>query len=286
MRKQAAQLAADCYTKDMERSFWQRQDANQPLFGELLWSRPENRHAAGKLLIIGGNLHGFAAPAEAYAEAMHAGIGAARVLLPDAVRKIIGPVIENGEFAPSTPSGSFSQKALGEALAASAWADGVLMPGDLGRNSETAILIENFLVKSSCGVTLTRDAADYVISTPQSILQRPGSLLVVSLSQLQRLGVSAKFLQPVRFGMDLLQLVDWLHAFTSAHALEIMVQHLGSLFVAAGGRVSTTPSASDQPIWRLKTAAHAAVWRLQHPQKSYGALTAAAFELQRLFGKQ
>ena len=58
--------------------YWQRQEPGEPLFPDLLWSRPENRQFAGKLLIMGGNAHGFAAPAEAYAHAEKAGIGVAR----------------------------------------------------------------------------------------------------------------------------------------------------------------------------------------------------------------
>ena len=132
----------------MKPEYWLTQTKDKPLFPELEWSRPENRSAAGKLLIIGGNAHGFAAPAEAYAVATKAGIGTARVLLPDAVRKIVGRLWENGEFAPSTPSGSFGQKALDEFLLQGSWADAVLFAGDLGRNSETAILLEKSLQKS------------------------------------------------------------------------------------------------------------------------------------------
>ena len=87
--------------------YWHKQ-FDSPLFSDLLWSRPENKQFAGKLLIIGGNLHGFAAPASAYEQSQRAGIGVARVILPDALQKTIGRIFEAGEFAPSTPSGSFS----------------------------------------------------------------------------------------------------------------------------------------------------------------------------------
>ncbi|MEK7153084.1 MAG: hypothetical protein AAB834_03995, partial [Patescibacteria group bacterium] len=86
----------------MNPEFWQKQVPGKPLFPELEWSRPENRQMAGKLLIVGGNLHGFAAPAEAYALSLKAGIGTSRVLLPSAIQKVVGPSIENGEFAAST----------------------------------------------------------------------------------------------------------------------------------------------------------------------------------------
>ena len=44
----------------MNHDYWHKQTSSKPLFPELIWSRPENRQLAGKLLIIGGNLHGFA----------------------------------------------------------------------------------------------------------------------------------------------------------------------------------------------------------------------------------
>lgn len=260
----------------MKPDYWQTQSADKPLFPEMEWSRPENRLLAGKLLIIGGNLHGFAAPAEAFAAAEKAGIGTARVLLPDAVRKIVGYFLENGEFAPSTRgSGSFSQKALGEFLAHSAWADGVLLAGDFGRNSETAILLEKYLGKSPLPTTLTKDAADYATSAPHAVLNRENTLLVLSLSQLQRLGTAARFTKPIAFGMDLLRLSEWLHEFTTEHQPHIIVKHLNNMLVAVNGRVSNTVLEEEKPIWRVETAAHAAVWWLQNPSKPFEALTTA-----------
>lgn len=259
----------------MRPSYWLTQESSRPLFPELEWSRPENRLHAGKLLIIGGNLHGFAAPAEAYAAAVKAGIGTARVLLPDKVKKIVGQFLENGEFAPSTPVGSFGQKALNELLLHTAWADGVLIAGDLGRNSETAILIEKFLAKTSAAVTLTKDTIDYVTSAPHAALQRENTLFVLSLSQLQRLGITAKFTKPITFSMDLLHLVEWLYEFTLEHRPYIIVKHLNNLLVAVDGRVSNTVLGEDKQIWRVETAARASVWWLQNPNKPFEALTAA-----------
>ena len=82
----------------MDRSYWHKQTADQPLFKDLLWSRPENRAQAGKLVIIGGNLHGISAPAEAYRQAEKAGAGSVRVLLPDSLKKTVGRMIEQGEY--------------------------------------------------------------------------------------------------------------------------------------------------------------------------------------------
>ena len=256
--------------------YWLRQMPGKPLFPDLVWSRPENRLHAGKLLVVGGNAHGFAAPAEAYAESTKAGIGTARVLLPDATKRLVGGAAEYVDYAPSTPSGSFSQKALGELCELVQWSDGILIAGDLGRNAETAIWLESFLARGESPTTLTKDSVDYVSASPHMVLERPNTTLVLSLSQLQRLSIAGKMPQAVRFQMNLLQLVDWLHDFTAAHAPYMVIQHLEHLFVAVDGQVSTTKLAADLPIWRVKAAAHSAVWWLQNLTRPFEALTAAA----------
>jgi hypothetical protein len=262
----------------MSPEFWHKQEAGKPLFPQLEWSRPENRQMAGKLLIVGGNLHGFAAPAEAYNETVKAGVGSSRVLLPSAIQKVVGPSIENGEFAASTPSGSFSQRALVELLDWCKWADGVLFAGDLGRNSETAIMVEKFLQKCEAPAVITKDAIDYVVSLPQAALERPNTTLVLSFSQLQRLGIASRFEKPLTFSMDLMRLVDWLHVFSERHATDIIVKHQEYICVAVNGEVSTTKLSKEIPIWRLKTAAHAAVWWVQNRSKTFEALSMAVYQ--------
>ncbi|HEY1836011.1 MAG TPA: hypothetical protein VGG13_04290 [Candidatus Saccharimonadales bacterium] len=259
--------------------YWRKQANDKPLFPDLSWSRPENRQHAGKLLIIGGNLYGFAAAAEAYQTSLQAGIGTARVLLPNALQKTVGRTFSAGEYAPSTPSGSFSQKALAEFLQLGGWADGVLLAGDLGRNSETAILLEKFAEKFIGQLTITKDAADYFTAAPQKILARPDTTFVISFAQLQKLAASAKFPRAFTFGMDLLHLVETLHEFTKKYQVNIVVKHLENILVANRGQVSTTKLEKDQEIWRVHTSAHASVWWLQNPAKPLEALTTAVYEI-------
>ncbi len=255
--------------------YWQKQTAEQPLFPDLLWSRPENKSQAGKLLIVGGNAHGFAAAAEAYAEAVTANIGTGRVLLPNSLQKTVGRILEAGEYAPSTPSGSFSQRALGVLLEMSAWADGVLLAGDLGRNSETAILLEQFIQKYQGQLTLTQNALDYFTKLPGPLLNRKNSLLVASFAQLQKLAISANFPKAFTFDMDFLRLIESLHQFTEKYESAVIVKHLQTILVAADGQVSTTKLTIDQEMWRVKTAAQAATWWLQNPTKMFQSLTSA-----------
>jgi ADP-dependent NAD(P)H-hydrate dehydratase / NAD(P)H-hydrate epimerase len=257
----------------MDHTYWHRQTLDKPLFPDLLWSRPENKRLAGKLLIVGGNLHGFTAPATAYNEAVKAGVGTARVLLPDSLQKTVGKVLEAGEYAPSTPSGSFARLALGELLALAGWADAVLLAGDFGRNSETAILLEQFINKYTGQLVLTKDAVDYFAKTPDGLLERSDTTLALSFSQLQQLAVSAHFATPFTFDMDFLRLIDALHDFTQKHPVAIVTKHLQNMFVAFGGQVSTTKLETDIDIWRVDTAAHAAVWWLQNPSKTFEAVS-------------
>jgi ADP-dependent NAD(P)H-hydrate dehydratase / NAD(P)H-hydrate epimerase len=257
----------------MDYSYWYKQSTDAPLFPDVQWSRPENRTAAGKLLIVGGNAHGFSAPALAYQESVGAGIGTAKVLLPDALHKIVGSHMAEAEFAPSTPSGSFSRLALDNFIELCNWSDGVLIAGELGRNSETAILLESLLGKYSGQLTLTRDSVNYFYNIPQKLFDRPQLLLVLSIAQLQKLCINARSTAAITFSMDLLHLIEALHELTTAYPVNILVKHLNTIFVAHSGKVSTTKLSEEIPIWRVQYAAHAATWWLQHPTKTFEALT-------------
>lgn len=259
----------------MDKPYWHKQVAGQPLFPDLAWSRPQNRNLAGKLLIVGGNAHGFAAAGEAYAAAVGAGIGTARVLLPDSLQKTVGKVFAAGEYAPSTPSGSFSKKALAELLDLAGWADGLLLAGDFGRNSETAVVLEQAVSKYGGQLTLTKDAIDYFSKMPGALLRRNKTLLVLSFAQLQKLATGARFTKAFTFDMDLLRLVETLHEFTGQYPAAIIVKHLDTIFVSVGGQVSTTKLGEDIDVWRVRTAAAAAVWWLQNLAKPFEALTVA-----------
>ena len=256
----------------MDRTYWQKQIA-EPLYPDILWSRPEFKAGAGKLLIIGGNQHGFGAPGQAYAVAEDAGAGVIRVLLPDAIQKTVKGLLPDADFAPSTPSGSFSRKALGELQDLSMWSDTCLLIGDFGRNSETAILLESFVETYKGPLVVTQDAADYFRETPKQLIHRDNTVLVVSLSQLQKIFINTPFITPITLGMNTLQLVEALHAFTSKYPAAILTVHNGFVFCGHDGRVSTTKT--NQQIWRVDTSARASVFLMQNPSKPFESITTA-----------
>lgn len=254
--------------------YWLKQPAGKPLYEEILWSRPESKARAGKLLLIGGNLHGFSSVQQAYTSADAAGAGVTRTLLPDALKKTIGSLLENTEFAPSTPkSGSFGRDALNEFLIHSNWADMAVIAGDLGRNSETSILLEEYVNKYRGPLTVTRDAIDYFYSQPELIADREHTIIVLSMAQLQKLGTALKFQTPFLLGMGLLLLVQALHEFSLRHSAIIVTKELDQIVAAHQGRVSSTKLDPDHEIWRASFAARAGVYAMQHPSKPFEAIT-------------
>ncbi len=260
----------------MANTYWLKQTKGKPLFEDLLWSRPENKRFAGKLLIVGGNLHGFAAPGTAYGSALKAGVGTARVLLPDKLQKTVGKLIPEAEFAPSTISGSFSKMALAQLLEAAEWANGVLLAGDFGRNSETAILLDSFMGKFEGQVTVAQDSLDYFWSKNSPLIERPNTLSVVNLGKLQKLAKNNRPATPVLHNMMLADLVELLHDWTTGNPGQVITRHTDNFIVASGGQVSTTVSPKESN-WQIELAAYASVWWLQQPQKAFEALTSAVF---------
>jgi hypothetical protein len=264
---------------DSNTTHWHQQSSDKPLFPDLLWSRPERRAQSGKLLIIGGNRFGLVAPAQAYSDSQKAGIGEVRVILPDILKRTIGRTFPAGQFAPSTPSGGFSQRALEEIMASSNWADGVLLSGDLGRNSETAILLEQFVAKYSGQLTAADDAVDYFINTPEAVIKRPNTTLILNLAQLQKLAIKMTLTTAFTSDMDLLRLVNALHELSALYPINIVTKHLGQLVVAVDGEVSSTKLVTDQDSWSVMTASYLAVWWLQNQTQTFAALSCAIYSM-------
>lgn len=257
----------------MNPSYWRKQTSTEALFPDIEWSKPENKSFAGKLGIVGGNKLGFAGVAEAYSIAKEAGVGDIRVLLPDVLRKTIPSSITDALFAPTNPSGSLSKDAAADMNKLTHWASGVLLIGDAGRSSETAILYEQFLQDYTGQLVITRDAIDLVKNSAQAIVDRPNTLLVASFAQLQKLFQSVYYPKVLTFSMQLTNLVDALHKFTISYPVSIAVLHKDHFIIASGGEVVTTEWANPMAIWRGSVAARAAVYWLWNPGKTLEAVT-------------
>jgi ADP-dependent NAD(P)H-hydrate dehydratase / NAD(P)H-hydrate epimerase len=259
----------------MEHTYWRRQEPGKPLFPDVEWSKPERRDQAGKLLIVGGNKLGFAAAAEGYQTALTTGVGQVKVLLPDCLKKSIPATMVDVLFAACNTSGGLSKDALVELKAASDWANGVLLIGDAGRNSETAVLYEEFIRGYNGPLTVTRDAIDLVKNNPTLLVERPNTLFVASFAQVQKLFSGVYYPKVLTFGMQLMQLVEALHKFTITYRSTVMTLHQDTLIIAHAGEVVTQPWQEPMAIWRGSVATNAASYWLWHSAKPLEAVAAS-----------
>ena len=254
-------------------SYWRTQTPTKALFPDIEWSKPEQRSHAGRLGIIGGNKLGFAGVAEAYGVSLSTGVGEARALLPDALKTTLPKTILDTRFAPTNVSGSLSKEALPTMQALGAWAQSVLLIGDAGRSSETAIVYEAFIKTYTGQLVITRDAVDLVKNSSNVLLERPDTLLVVSFAQLQKLFQSVYYPKVLTFSMQLTNLVEALHKFTITYPVSIVVLHRDTLIVASNGEVTSTAWENPMAIWRGTIAAKAAAYWLWNPAKPLEAIT-------------
>lgn len=257
----------------MDYDYWSKQTIDKPLYPDIEWSKPEQRSKRGKLGIIGGNKLGFAGVAEAYSTALNTGAGEVKVLLPDALKKSIPPIMTDAIFAATNPSGGLSRDALTEMLAVADWATSILLIGDAGRNSETAILYEDFINQYEGPLVITRDAIDLIKNASASVVERPNTLLVVSFAQLQKLFQAVYYPKVLTFSMQLTSLVEAVHKFTVSYPISIAVLHQDTMVVATEGNVTSTPWSDPMQIWRGVTATRASVYSMWNPTQTLQAVT-------------
>lgn len=259
----------------MDHPYWQIQDPAKPLFPDIEWGKPEQRSARGRLGIIGGNKLGFSGVAESYQTALQTGAGEVRVLLPDCLKKTIPATMTDVKFGASNPSGSLAKDALPEALALGHWSSCLLLAGDAGRNSETAIIYSDLLRNYSGPLVITRDAIDLVKNDSEALANRPDTVLILSFAQLQKLFQAVYYPKILTFSMQLMQLVEAVHKFTITYPVTITVLHRDTLIVAHGGEVTTTKWENPMAIWRGHTAARAATYLMWTPKQPLEAITAS-----------
>ena len=139
--------------------------------------------------------------------------------------------------------------------------------------SSTSILYEDFVRQYSGLLTITRDAIDLLLNTPESLVERDKTLLVVSFAQLQKIFSKVYYPKILTFRMQLQQLVEVVHKFTITYPVCIATFHQEQLIIAYGGQVTTTPWEYPMAIWKGTVAANMAAYWLWNPSKPLQAVT-------------
>ncbi len=260
----------------MEQNYIYRQTKSTPLYPDLIWSRPESKLHAGKLLIIGGNLHGFSSPAECYNEAEKAGAGSLRVIMPDKLRPLISKIFPAAEFTTSNPSGAFAANSLAEIMEEMEWANISLLSGDFGHNSETAIVIEKIL-GTKLPLVLTGDSIDNYLAGPRNLAQRNNLLIVTTFAKLQKITTNLRLEKPLTTRMDQVHLQAALNTLSIKYPMMVALIHEDKVFVTQKGKISITQITKDTSL-ENKVAAHASVWWMQNPTKPFEAISTSVLD--------
>jgi len=262
----------------MNNDTWQKQ-SDKPLFPELEWNKPERRDQAGRLLIIGGSTHALGAPAIAYQQARQNGIGDVKVALPDKTRKLIDKRAVDAVFTKSTPSGEFALDGTTVLIEYALWADSLLLSGDVGRNSQTSIALEELLRSFSETIVITNDAIESLSNAVKQLFERQKTTLVLRFGQLQKLLQLYRYPSSLHSDMGLVQLVEFLQKLTKTIGASIVTLHNSQYVVATNGKVVTTKMDLDKSdSWQLKTAVKTVCYQTWNPEKQLESLTQSVYE--------
>jgi hypothetical protein len=255
--------------------YWLKQTPDRPVFPDIEWSKPERRQARGKLLLVGGSALGFVTVGRTFKTALAAGAGQVKVVLPDRLKKDLPPDFTEGIFLPTNPGGGFSKDGLGQLTAAAEWSDGILLIGDSGQNSQTAVLFEQLISQTDRTVTVARDAIDLLRHVSETLVKRENTHLTLSFAQLQKLFGAVYYPKILTFSMQLTQLVEALHKFTISYPLSLTSFHQNHLIAASAGQVVTMPFNQPTEIWNGNLVTREATYLLWTPKRPLGAVATA-----------
>ena len=259
---------------------WLKQTLKEPLFDNLLWSRPENKLHAGKVLVIGGNMHGFSKTVNSYQGLINAGIGQVTVLLPKSVKKILGHISSDVIYCPDTDTGSFGPESFADMLEYGNLNDGVFLPGELSNNSQTLVVIEKLVAQLNKPLIISEDSVELLLHYDETLINRENMTYVAGVDKLQKLLTKLKSPKPITSGMALVNLVEVLANFTTGKRLSIATIHQGYIVVAHEGRVATTKIELGVKTSIPELANHIVCWIIQNPKSVFEAINCAAISCQ------
>ncbi|MEX2014561.1 MAG: hypothetical protein WD885_01335 [Candidatus Saccharimonadales bacterium] len=249
---------------------WQKQTNEKPLFPDLLWSRPENKKHAGKLLIIGGQASEFQNISSTYSFAHEAGAGTIRILMPGSLRKITEN-IQGAEFAPSNKSGGFAKTALAQFFDLSEWTDFILLAGDFGKNSETTVILDGFLLRNSAPIIISQNALESIGIEFAQLVQMPLTL-VIDRTIFQKIGKAVGTHVPITSLTTYENMGEIIQNISARSKAGFVIMDEEHVWTAIKGEMVSTKS---KPIDINALSAYCAVWLMQNPKNPLEALSTA-----------
>ncbi len=254
-------------------SDWLKQ-TDEPLFPDIFWEVPLNRAQAKKLLIVGGHAKQFAETVGLYQYALAAGIGSARVVLPDSLRKLIGSQ-PDCLFVESNPSGSISKNACTEILAYASECDGIIFSSELSHNTETISLLETLFTEITYPIFFSSNVLEMLSFQPELMLGNE-RVLVTDTKRLTRFADKIHLPITIKLQDSILNKIDFMTNITNTYPLALILDE-SPLIIATEGQVSST-ELNQNTASSGELIAKMAVFYLQHTNH-FKALTSAAYAL-------
>jgi hypothetical protein len=252
-----------------------RQDES-PLYPQVLYNRPVTRGGAGRLLIPGGHTGELSQPTALFQLAMAAGAGECIIALPDAFVKLLSG-IPGTTFLATSPSGSIGRAALGRLLELSEDVDGVAIGVSLSNNSETAIVLENFLREVERPVVAFDEAIALMLPNPAALIDNSDNLLVVTMPEIFKLADKLGIMIQIRPGGGLMNKLEIINHVALKIAAGILVY--GTELIACVGNEEpvVTPINFRLSSWPAIYYALAATFWVQNRTNSREGLATAAY---------
>lgn len=279
-------------TINSDLSYWHKQ--SKPLFDNLIWNIPEQK--TGHIAIVGGNSQNFSTVVR-ISEFINQTfpIKTLSTVLPDALRGKLPP-LPNLDFLPSTESGSFAKSRQLELAFSSP--NSTLVIGDLSRNSATAVALSDAIAKSTSEIrpnfpssqsnseetppnllVIARDSVDLLAPEASNWLNRPNTIIIASMAQLQKLFRAVYYPRMILLSQPLIPAIETLHKFTLTYPVTLLTFHQDNIIVAGGGEVFTThlvdTDYSPISLWSGQLAARVTALNLYNPRQNFAATTAA-----------
>lgn len=145
-----------------------------------------NRRTGKQLLIIGGHAKQFSQTQQSYLAAKSAGIGEAKVVLPEGTRKFIKGA-PDCLFVPETKSGSFAKSAIAEIAGFIKESNGVLLAGEFSQNSETMSVLEQLLSDTKQPLIISSEIIESMLFNPQPLFAHDNRVLLLPANLLAKL---------------------------------------------------------------------------------------------------
>lgn len=253
---------------------WNKQ-LDKPLFPNIFWEAPLNRNQAKKLLIVGGHAKQFAETVGLYSYAMAAGIGSAKVVLPDSLRKLIGSQ-PDCLFVESNPSGSISKNSATEILAYASECDGVIFSSELSHNTETISLLETLFTEISKPIFFSSNVLEMLTFQPNLVLNT-NKILVSETKNFMKFANTLKFPITIKAQSSIINKVELITSFTNEYGLGILLAE-DPIITAFDSQICVT-EVQNTKINIPEILAITATFWIQHDNK-FEALTSAAYKTQ------